>query len=108
MSLKARARTKTGQRARLKLASLRQSPPNATPAKIPARTPLASMSVAHQWLAGEAATQLCQRFVVDRGKIADFERTMTALLNETLESPDDGRVELDAFVAVELIHRPLV
>src|SRR2546425_3251808 len=100
--------TSTGQSLRVKVERRRQSPPNAMPAKIPAATPLASMSVVHERFAGESAPQLGERFVVDWRQVAHLEGCRAALLNKLLKRADDHWVELNSFVAIELIHRSLV
>src|SRR6185503_20726648 len=74
----------------------------------PATTPLRSIQVAEAWLTGEPLTQLGQGLVVDRWQLADLEGIGSALGEQMLERANDPRVELCAFVALELLERALV
>src|SRR5205085_1207567 len=102
------ATRRRGQNRTENVASLRQSPPNAIAAAMPATTPLASMGIADDRLASQPTAKLRQGLVVDRRQVADLERFRPALLQQLLEGANDDRVELDALVLVELLHRLLV
>src|SRR5438093_2914626 len=91
------------------VASLRTSPPSASPASRPAPTALANMRrLSRPRFAGQPLPDFREGLVGDRRKVARFERGNTMLLDDALECPHDLRVELDRLVLVELLQRALV
>src|SRR5712692_2050113 len=68
-----RETTRTGQSLRPNVPRRRQSPPKATPAMIPAATPLASMSVADHGFLRQSAAKFGKSLVFDLGKLTRFE-----------------------------------
>src|SRR2546428_11083926 len=100
--------TRSGQSCRVKELRRRHWPPNAMPAAIPATTPLTSMGVAHERLAGEPPSEPRQRLAIDRRQVVRLEGVGAAPLDTRLQRTDADRGEPGAPVAVQMLHRRVV
>src|SRR5438105_2869475 len=99
---------RAGQSLRSSLSRLRQWPPVASPTMKPATSPLTSMGIVSQGLTRQPLTEFGEGLVVDRRQFADLEGVSATLIEKTSEGSHDPRVELNSFVAIELIHRPFM